>query len=246
MVAPAAVLTLGFGDLQRGVWGAAWCEAESFVAFGTLDPDIPTIDPSASIAGDSSDTQWTVSGDAIECTISPEGEAVALPRLGGFDQVCRIRGRCSVDGAERELDASGVRGSRDAAVVGEFESVRELTAWFTDRDAIALTALRPPRASGQDRDLIIASLFDSDGAVNVAEPLLSTTYTADGLPRRAGLELWMDRDDSEQQYPRRAAGQALGTGASVVRAELELHARPLRWQSHGLEGAGIYLLTRAQ
>jgi hypothetical protein len=246
MVAPAAVLTLGFGDLQRGIWGAAWCEAESFVAFGTLDRDAATVDASASIAGNSAAEEWRLSGDAIDCTVSPEGDAVTLPGVDGFDQVCRIRGRCTVEGAVREFDAPGVRGSRDAAVVGGFESVRELMAWFADRDAIALTALRPPHASGQDRDLVVASLFDPDGAVNVADPLLSTTYAADGLPLRVGLELWMDQDESEQLYPRRAAGQALGTGASATRSELDLHARPLRWQSHGLEGAGIYLISRTR
>jgi hypothetical protein len=66
------------------------------------------------------------------------------------------------------------------------------------------------------------------------------------------IELWLDQDPEVEQFPRRAAGEALVTrGASAaeptaasVDGEPEVQAQPLRCHSRGREGAGVYLLVR--
>jgi hypothetical protein len=54
-----------------------------------------------------------------------------------------------------------------------------------------------------------------------------------------------DGDDGEaREYPRRAAGEALGVGVSSRLGELDVRAELFRWHTKELEGAGVYLLAR--
>ena len=50
--------------------------------------------------------------------------------------------------------------------------------------------------------------------------------------------------EPDQQYPRRASGEALGARAHALAGGLELKAEPFRWHSRGREGAGMYVLAR--
>ena len=100
--------------------------------------------------------------------------------------------------------------------------------------------------------MVAASVFEPEGVRAVADPRLSTTYTAGGLPARAGLELWVDEEppedpDAEEapgQLPRRAAGEALGAGADWEVGGFAVHGAPVRWHRRGRDGAGVYLLGR--
>jgi hypothetical protein len=85
-------------------------------------------------------------------------------------------------------------------------------------------------------------VFDSDAPHAINDPRLSTTYTAAGRPLRAGVELWLG-DDEDQQYSRRALGEAAGPGATGRAGRFEVRAQPFRWQSRGRDGAGVYLLA---
>jgi hypothetical protein len=88
----------------------------------------------------------------------------------------------------------------------------------------------------------------------VAEPRLSTAYIEEGHPTRATLELWLEADDepAEQDqedavhYPRRAAGEAVGSATTHEFDNLALGVQPFRWRAEGRKGAGIYLLARAR
>ena len=77
----------------------------------------------------------------------------------------------------------------------------------------------------------------------VTEPRLSSTYTADGVPARVGLELWLGEEEGEQ-YPRRAAGEAIGRAA--VSDDPPLRSELVRWRMRGREGLGVYDLLRAR
>ena len=122
-----------------------------------------------------------------------------------------------------------------------------MCAVFGPDDAVALTALRQRRASGHGGDLVVATVFDPTGAVAVADPRLSTTYAADGTPLRAGMELWLDvAEDSDEQYPRRAAGEATGLRAAATVDGLSVSAHAFWWHSRGTDGAGVYLLAQAR
>ncbi len=77
------------------------------------------------------------------------------------------------------------------------------------------------------------------------DPRLSTTYRADGSPSRAGVELWLDvGGETQEQYPRRAAGEALAAGVAAASDGLNVEAHALRWHSRGQEGTGVYVLAR--
>ena len=77
-------------------------------------------------------------------------------------------------------------------------------------------------------------------AVAVAEPRLSTTYDAEGRQRRAGLELYVDSEDA---YPRRAAGEVVA-GTSLDLGRLRLDCAFFRWRMEGRTGVGRYDVLR--
>ena len=117
-----------------------------------------------------------------------------------------------------------------------------MTGWFGAHRGLILRALRPRRARGQEQDRIAATLFEPEGRIDVDEPRLSTTYASDDRPARTSLELWIGA--GEEQYPRRAAAEALGEGGAAKGDRLSLQVTPLRCHASGLDGAGVYLLAR--
>lgn len=242
----APLRTLSFGDLDAGVWGVVWGDAEARIAVGAADASAALPSAPASIDGWGAGEEWKISGDGIELTVSPETEAADSPTLAGFDQLCRVHGRAVLNGATYELDAPGRRGSRPDVDLRQFDSVRDLCAWFAPGDGLALTSLRPRGAKGHDRDLVTACVFEPAGPLVVADPRLSTTYTVDGHPTRVGLELWLDDQDSGEQYPRRAGCEPLGASAAWTLTAIALEARLMRCRSRGENGVGVYVLARGR
>jgi hypothetical protein len=230
---------VSFGDLGGGVWGTAVDAGQPAVVFG---------DGSATGAGEAvelsaGDGHWELTGDCIDLQIGPTepaGDGVAV--RPARDELCRARGRLVLDGAETTVDCPATRSVSRVLDRGELDSIRGIWGWFEDGQALSLLALRPRGGSGQDDDRLTATLFDSEGPIEVDEPRLSTTYTDDGRPSRASLELWVG--EGEDQYPRRAAAEAIGSGAGVSATGLSLHVSPLRCHSRGLDGPGVYLLAR--
>jgi hypothetical protein len=243
----AAFRTLAFGDLGAGAWGCAWGDPyQPVLAVGATRPGAPVAASPATISGSAPGEDWAIAGEGVELTVSPESEPVSSPAIGGFDQLCRVRGRAAVGGADREIDLPGRRGSRSGLEMRQFDSFREVSAWFAPGEGISLTSLRPHGAKGHDRDVLAASVFEPEGAHAVADPRLSTTYAADGHPIKFGLELWLDGDESEQQYPRRAAGASLGPSAAWTQPPLDLAAYVARCRGRGEEGLGVYVLGRSR
>jgi hypothetical protein len=241
-LAASAVRTIAFGDLNAGVWGFAWGDTEQVAAVGAARPGDPLIAAAAAIAGAGPGDEWALTGSAHDLRVSPEGEPVASDALTGFHQLCRVHGDATIDGSRREIAFLGVRA--EVSSLDALDSLREVFVWFGPDDGLALSAVRPRGAKGHDRDLLAAAVFDPAGAVVVADPRLSTTYTASGRPARVGLELWLEQDDSEEQYPRRAAGEAVGASAGGQLGAVTLEAHLMRCRSRGEEGIGVYLLAR--
>jgi hypothetical protein len=88
---------------------------------------------------------------------------------------------------------------------------------------------------------VTAAVLDSEAPAPVADPRFSTTYSA-GRPIRSSLELWLGQEEDE--YPRRAAGEALGPCASGNGGGVSVQASLFRWHSRAREGAGVYILAR--
>lgn len=171
-------------------------------------------------------------GEGLELAVSPDGRAT---------------GSGMIAGTERRIEAPAWR--LPVGRTGDFDSLRLAAGWFDDQDGLALLALRSPKARGQESDRIEAVLVEAAKAQTVNDPRLSTTYTGDGVPARAGVELWVSEpgadSESSSERPHRAAGEAVGTRTSWRADGLELGAQPFRWHSQGRDGDGVYVLGRA-
>jgi hypothetical protein len=244
--------TVSFADPDGHVWGAALDGGPEFIALGTPAGLRSAVGPEA-IEWSEEDERWLLTGDGFELLVSPVGESVAAVQSppaadasaggAGLHQLCHMRGRLSLDGAEQTIDTIGARTDRAPGPgLESLESVRSVSAWFEGNEGLTLLALRPKRADGHDDDLLTAAVFENGSGVPVSDPRLSTTYTSTGLPARASLELWLG--DGETQSLRRAAGEAAGPAAEVQQDGLEARVELFRWHSKGLEGRGVYLLAR--
>jgi hypothetical protein len=240
-----ALRTVAFGDLDGRLWGAAVRSGHAGLVFGSGDSAAGASEPEWTVE----DRVWRLTGDGFELHVEPRGEAPAgdrdgngsEPEVRGLQELCRVHGRISLGGVEQIVECGGTRSEVDGLKAEAIGSARVVSGWFGPDEAITVIALRSRRASDHQADLIAATLFDPDGWVPVDDPRLSTTYTQAGDPARTSLELWVS--DGENDFPRRAAGEAAGPSAVVSAGELELRVAPLRCHSRGLEGAGVYVLA---
>jgi hypothetical protein len=249
---PPALRTLAFGDLDGTVWGAGWFAdpaAPGLTVFydGPARPPVLLAVPPP--AGPDIGGDWHLEG-AGQLVVAPAAEAVAVQvpgdRLEGYDQLCRVTGRLDLDSGERDVDCLGVRTWLSGPLdLERYESIRAVSSWFEPDEAMALTAFRGRKAKNHDGDVVAAAVIGPSNSASADEPRLSTTYGAEGWPVRAGLELWLPAaEGSEQRYPRRASGEAMGARAEAQTAALDLRAEPFRWHSRGRDGAGMYILAR--
>jgi hypothetical protein len=227
-----ALRIITFGDLDAGLSGAAWDDGNAGLVFGTTSVD-------AVIGGTGAAEAWSIAGQDLELEAQALGEPVTYAEFGGFDQLCRVRGRAG----GQAIDCLGRRAERTASALERAGSVRDVSCWFGAEQGLALSAIRPAEERDHDEDLVLAAVLDRDSEQEVSDPRLSTTYRSDGTPLRFSFELWLGEDESEQ-YPRRAAGEAAGTPTANTGARFELTAQPLRCHSRGEDGTGIYLLLR--
>jgi len=119
---------------------------------------------------------------------------------------------------------------------------RSIGIAFSDGGLLALSATRPRGAAGHGGERVVTVLCGADGApVEVSETLLSTEYGADGVQRRATLELWLDDEDGQ---PLRGAGSLI-SAAEVDHPGLSGQIAFFRWSLQGREGLGHYEVVYA-
>lgn len=237
---PAETRSFAFGEPDGDLFGTASVWDGGFCSSFGMPTAVEGSDPAE---------EWRLAGESFELTFAPASEVADLELADAGTaaryQLARVRGTMIVDGAERVLDCAGERATRTGALdVKRFESFRAVSAWFGEADGLALLAARPRRARGHDTELLAGVLFEAGVPVPVSEPRLSSTYTADGVPARVGLELWLGEEDDADQYARRAAGEAIGQAA--VCGDPPLRSELLRWRMQGREGVGVYELLRAR
>jgi hypothetical protein len=165
------------------------------------------------------------------------GHPVArLGGMAGYDQLCRFRG--TVRG--RRVDCLGQRGhSWGAPDWSKLALTRTISAWLDTETAVSISAVRPASARHHADEAVAATLVQGGVPVAVGEPLLSTTFDAEGRQRHAGLELWVDPDG----YPHRAAGDVL-CGTTLDLGRLRLDAAFFAWRMEGRSGVGRYDVVR--
>jgi hypothetical protein len=119
------------------------------------------------------------------------------------------------------------------------EALRLVSAVFEDGRTVVLAALRPKGATGHDRDLVAHCLETTGEPVTITEALLSTEYDADGVPRRIGLELWVEPDSPPLRLAGDRRGEAEVSGDGTRRELLAMSYR-----LDGVAGVGTYELLR--
>lgn len=237
---PAGVRTLAFGDLDAGVWGAALHDAGSLLVLGTPQ-GAGSFSAALNVEGAGPDELWRVGGEEMELLIEPLSE----PPAGdgdGFDQLCLVR--VTLTPGAQAIECLGTRWFRPELDLDSFDSLRAVGAAFAPGDGITLFSLRPRAQAGHDADLVSASVFGNETSSPVGDARLSTTYGVDGAPARVSLELW--QGEGEDEFPRRAAGEALGPHAVASQVGRELRAELFRLHSSDLDAAGVYLLARSR
>jgi hypothetical protein len=184
--------------------------------------------------------RWEERLDLRVSALSPPIET-AIGGLEGYEQLCRVEGTATVDGAERRVSCLGQRGHNwGVADWDRMDLARTVCAWWDEDHALMLTAIRPAGAEHHDAEEMAAHLLEGE-PVAVADPRLSTTYDAEGHQRRAGLELYVTGEDDE--YPRRVAGEVT-CGTSLDLGRLRLDCAFFEWRTEGRAGTGRYDLLR--
>jgi hypothetical protein len=253
------IRTLAFAAPDGSSWGTAWlpCDQASAALAYRIGTRAGVADTRLEAAA--ADEPWRVQGAGVSLVFTPAGATGhgrgAETGIDSMDQLCAVDGRLELDEDASEISCTGWRSTLGGDVdLSAIDSFRHASAWFDPTHGLSLLALRPRKARGQDADLMAASLLEREPTPHVADPRLSTTYDAAGLPARVGLELWLEsessdeepEEDSEHQFPRRAAGESIGPGVDWELAGFKLHAVLLRWHSQGDDGAGVYLLGQRE
>ena len=194
------------------------------------------------VEGSDPEEEWRLSGAGFELTFAPAGAVAELELaeagIRSLHQLAHVHGTVVIGGDEHVVDCAGQRSRRIGAPDGKrFDAMRTVSAWFGEADGLAVLAARPRKARGHDAELLSALLVENGVAIHVEDPRLSTTYSAAGVPMRLGLELWI-QDEAGEQYPRRAAGEALGQAA--VSEDPPLRSELVRMRMRGRRGVGVY------
>lgn len=183
----------------------------------------------------------TLDALSAPAVLDPRSDAARAGGMEGYEQLCRVRGTVTVDGAERRIDCLGQRGhSWGRPDWSRLALARTMSAWLDDETALTLTAVRGSKAKHHADEAVEAFVVLGGTPVPVSEPLVSTTYDAEGRQRHAGLELWIDDEDG---YPHRAAGHVV-CGTTLDLGQLRMDCAFFRWQMEGRTGVGRYDIVR--
>ena len=238
---PAAIRGLAFGDPAGNVAGTA--SAWDGGSCSSLGGEVR-------VEGSDPDEPWRLEGDGLDLTFAPVGPPAEL-RLDDAGvslsyQLARVTGHVVREGDELAIDCGGERTYRLGAPDGKrFSALRVVSGWFGTDAGLIVLAARPRKARGHESDLMAGVLVEGETAMPISDPRLSSTYTAAGVPRRVGLELWIGEDDDEdaEQYARRAAAQAAGPWLAC---DMGGASELLRWRMRGRAGVGVYELIEAR
>jgi hypothetical protein len=259
-------VTFSWADVAAGVYGLARV-ASGALADGTTSHSVLAVGfagretlgaiaeagatpPPEVVAGVEEPLErWTLEG-AGELTFSLTFEALTPPaefggRIGlvkaggmeGYEQLCRVRG--TMDG--RAVDGLGQRGhSWGNPDWDKIALTRSVSAWFDDGSGSVLSSVRSIKAASHADEALWAAVFDGSRFLAVDEPRLSTTFDSAGRQVRAGIELWLDKDDD---YPTRGLGEVV-TGSTLELGALRLDVAFFKWHIEGRTAVGRYDIIR--
>jgi hypothetical protein len=157
--------------------------------------------------------------------------------MEGYEQLCRVEGRAG----GQPLRGLGQRGHTwGNPDWDKIALTRAVSAWFDDGSGLALGLVRGVKAASHAEEAAWGASFAPVGSFEVDEIRLSTTTDDAGRQIRAGLEVWLERDD---EYPHRGQGEVL-TGSTLELGALRLDVAFMRFHVEGRAGVGRYDVLR--
>lgn len=231
---------LAYADPVAETWGVATLGDQAQMAVGELARASATA--VGNLAAELESDTWTLNTEAGALRVTPQPASVGVPGTDPGLSLMRLSGP-GPGGGEPELSAPGVRHVGGDGI--KADSIRLLCAWFSPERGMAVLAVRPPRARGQDRDELSAICAGEQDGMSAFDPRLSSTYGENGWLRRVGVELWLGENEEADMYSVRMAGEATGASAVLEADGAIVRAQPFRCHSRGEAGAGVYLLIRA-
>jgi len=157
--------------------------------------------------------------------------------MEGYEQLCRVTGTV----AGTPCDGIGQRGhSWGNPDWDKIALTRSVGAWFADGTGVALSTVRSTKASNHADEARWGASFDHEGALPIDEVRLSTTSDDEQRQIRAGLELYLTKDD---EYPLRGVGEVV-TGSTMELGALRLDVAFFQWHIDGRTAVGRYDILR--
>ena len=182
----------------------------------------------------------TLADPRVDAELEQAGPSLVLggaAPLTGELTACRAAGAIFASDGETRFDAPALRWQGETGGDG---ITRSISILLEDGELVALrTHGRAGKAHG-DEDRAGAFTRGRRGQIDVAEVLLSTEYGADGLQRRATLELWPHGDD---EAPCRGAGTVL-CAATQEENGTRRSVAFFAWSVEGRAGLGRYEIAR--
>jgi hypothetical protein len=182
----------------------------------------------------------TAPAGLAEPATSAAGRAAGLHR---YAQLCVATGTAEVGGRRRAVEAPAVRAHRWGPV-GEVSRARFLTVASEEGELLTVAAVQAPGAQAHGEELVGAHTTRAgdggDGPLPFETVRVSTVFGDDGLPVKAGAELFRPGDE----LPSRLAGMAAGSIATALpgtRASLTL----FRFTLDGVPAFGSYEIEAA-
>lgn len=160
------------------------------------------------------------------------------PEVAGELVACRAAGVVATADGEARFDAPALHWDGQSEREG---ITRTIAILLEDGGLVAVRAHGRGGGAHGDEKRAAAFTRGSDRGVDASEVLLSTEYGADGVQRRATLELWPDEDSDD--LPWRGAGTLI-CAATRREDDASRTIAFFAWSVGGLAGLGRYEIAR--
>lgn len=234
-----SAFVLGFADEAAQVAGLAWSLAGREGALVAVGGELSDPGASASLGGDEVIVEATVGNRSV----SVNGGATSSQRLDAEQPPPGSPGaglgsvEVRLSGPDESVSCASVLTTWSGDPANGSELIRHLAVPGAGGGAIVTIAARPAGASDHAAESVSAWQLDpKKGPSPFVEALLSTQYDAEGLPTRAGLELWPT--DPDAPATRAAGARPLTAAFEGVTASL------MHTSAEGTAGVGGYLIVR--
>ena len=243
----SGAVVCGFWDPESGAAGLGWDIAGSCGGLLLRDGVVAFARTAIETSGKSATLSLEANGGSAEAELKPRPAPSPLASQGFAAEgsvpegaSCRATVRLSGAGKLR-CEGHLTRWASDPT--GAAAVLRHMALPASEGGLLIALAARAPGAESHAGESSAAWLLETDGTIaEYPEALFSTQYDPQGLPTRAGLELWSASEDAP---PMRAAGTSVDDGAPAPDGDRDVSAAIMRTSAEGFAGVGSYVIWRA-